>query len=221
MGKKINPVGLRLGINSQWRSRWFNRKQAPVYLQEDAIIRAVMRKLYNKVGIDALEIERAGQEKTKIQIHSSRPGIIIGREGKGLRAIKEGIEKGLRALPFYRQKGKKLPYLEINVIEYKKPHVSAAILAQIAATEVEKRMPVRSIMKRTIFRATQNREVVGVRIRIAGRLNGGEIHRSEKTSYGTIPLTKLRAKIDYAEERALCPYGIIGVKVWVYQGQQS
>jgi len=219
MGHKISPYALRIGLNENFRSRWFFSKRAQVFLQADQLIRSKIQELFPKSGIAEIVIERKSLEQSKVIIHTSKPGVLIGREGQKLKRLQEVIEKGVQEL--FKRYNLPKPALEIEVIEIRKPYLYAAILAQLAALEIEKRQTVRRVMKRLIERARQHKEIEGVKVRVSGRLNGSEIHRSEMLSWGKMPLTTLRANIDYAFETAKCPYGIIGVKVWLYKGEGS
>jgi small subunit ribosomal protein S3 len=219
MGHKISPYALRIGLNENFRSRWFFSKRAQVFLQADQLIRNKIQELFPKSGIAEIVIERKSLEQSKVIIHTSKPGVLIGREGQKLKRLQEVIEKGVQEL--FKRYNLPKPALEIEVIEIRKPYLYAAILAQLAALEIEKRQTVRRVMKRLIERARQHKEIEGVKVRVSGRLNGSEIHRSEMLSWGKMPLTTLRANIDYAFETAKCPYGIIGVKVWLYKGEGS
>lgn len=219
MSHKIPPYALRLGSIEQFRSRWFFSKRAQVFLQADQLIRQKIQELFPKSGIAEVVIERKSLEQSKVIIHTSKPGVLIGREGQKLRHLQRVIDQDLQQL-FSRYRLPK-PTLEVEVIEIRKPYLHAALLAQLAAFEIEKRQTVRRVMKRVIERVRQHKEVLGVKVRVSGRLNGSEIHRSEMLSWGKMPLTTLRANIDYAYETAKCPYGIIGVKVWLYKGEGS
>jgi len=208
MGRKIHPTSYRLGINKDWISRWMPpggdfRK----YLQEDEAIRNIIEKTIMKAGIDMVEIERTpGQYK--VTIRAARPGIVIGRGGKGIEDLSKAIQKKV---------GITVP-INLNVEEVKRTEVSASVMSQSIAQDLEKRMRYRRVMKRYIDIAMQNREVQGIKIKLAGRLNGAEIARSEQLKKGKLPLTTLRANIDYGETVAVTTYGSIGIKVWLYKG---
>ena len=209
MGRKIHPISYRLGINKDWISRWMppggDFRQ---YLKEDEAIRKIIDKSISKAGIDMVEIERTpGQHK--ITIRASRPGIVIGRGGKGIEDLSKAIQK---------QIGITTP-LNLNVEEVKRTEVSASVMAQSIAVDLEKRMRFRRVMKRYIDIAMQNREVKGIKIKLAGRLNGAEIARTEQLRKGRLPLTTIRSNIDYGEIVAVTTYGAIGIKVWLYKGE--
>ena len=208
MGRKIHPNSYRLGINKDWVSRWMppggNFKK---YLQEDEAIRDIIDKTISKAGIDMVEIERTpGQYK--VTIRAARPGIVIGRGGKGIEDLSKAIQKKV---------GITAP-INLNVEEVKRTEVSASVMSQSIAQDLEKRMRFRRVMKRYIDIAMQNREVQGVKVMLAGRLNGAEIARTEQLKKGKLPLTTLRANIDYGETVAITTYGAIGIKVWLYKG---
>lgn len=192
-------------------------KRFSLYLEADFLIRQSILSLFAKSGISDIVIERRSLDHTKVIIRSSRPGFLIGREGQNLKRLQKMVGRKLTAL-FQKHKLAK-PVIEFQIEEVKKPFTAGKILAQLAATEIEKRLPVRRVMKRVLERARQNKEVLGIRVRLSGRLNGVEIHRTESLSWGKMPLGTLRSKIDYAEEEALCTYGKIGIKIWVYKGE--
>jgi len=219
MGHKIPSYALRLGINEYWRSRWFFSRNYKVYLEADFIIRKTINEMFKKAGIIDVTIERKDPEHCKVIIKTAKPGVLIGREGQKLKSLQEKIDKKLKEL-FEKNKLPK-PATEIIVEEVKKPTAYAAYLAQIAAIDIEKNKSVRAVIKKIIERAKQNKDVLGVKVRVSGRLGGANIHRSETITWGRMPLSKLRAKIDYAFEEALTKYGLIGVKVWLYKGDSE
>ena len=178
------------------------------YLKEDEAIRKIIDKTITKAGIDKVEIERTpGQYK--VIIRASRPGIVIGRGGKGIEDLSKAIQKKV---------GITAP-INLNVEEVKRTEVSASVMAQNVAFDLEKRMRYRRVMKRHIDVAMQNREVQGIKIKLAGRLNGAEIARTEELKKGKLPLTTIRANIDYGETVAVTTYGSIGIKGWLYKGE--
>lgn len=222
MGHKTNPIGLRLGITENWRSRWFDLKNIGFNLYVDYKIRELINKKYPRAGIEKIEIERPSSEKLNVIIVTARPGFIIGSEGKKLKELKDSLQDLLKEIYKEKSNEKSIPLLGIEIIEIKKPYTSAAVLAELAAIEIEKRIPVRKVMKRLIQRALQHKEILGVKVKISGRLNGAEIARSEWLTdpKGKVPLSTFRAIIDYAENRAYCTYGIVGIKVWLYKGEK-
>ncbi|MDD5710537.1 MAG: 30S ribosomal protein S3 [Candidatus Colwellbacteria bacterium] len=209
MARKINPVVQRLGINRDWESKWMPPGgRYARYLQEDEIIRRIIDEKISKAGIDRIEIERTPNQH-KITIRSARPGIVIGRGGKGIEELSRAIQKAT---------GITTPF-NLNVEEIRRTEISASVMAQNIAWDIERRMRFRRVMKRHLDIAMQNRDVQGAKIKVAGRLNGAEIARSESLMKGKLPLTTLRANIDYGDARANTTYGVIGIKVWLYKGE--
>jgi len=215
MGHKVSPVSFRLQINKNWQSRWFAKKGYAEMLHEDIKIRQfLMKEMGMKAGIAKVEIERNANQ-VSVSIHTSRPGVVIGRGGAGATEIKNKISK--------LTKGR---IKDINIVEIRKPEENAQLLADSIAQQLEKRIPFKRAMKQAIEKATKdgaierpNKEgVKGVKVMISGRLNGAEIARKEHAIKGKIPLATLDADIDYGYSRAKTTYGIIGVKVWIYNG---
>lgn len=212
MSHKINPNSYRLGINKPWQSRWFIKGGYKKWLEEDLMIRTVILEKLATAGVVAIEIERTANE-CRVLVRAARPGFIIGRGGKGIEdlvtLVKKQIKKRLKYVP---------NNLSMNIEELKRNEIYAPLIAQQVAWDIEKRMPYRGIMKKQIENIMQNKDVKGVKIRVSGRLNGAEISRDEKLSKGSLPLSTLRANIDYGTATAFCTYGAIGVKVWIYKG---
>jgi small subunit ribosomal protein S3 len=211
MAQKIKPSLFRLGVTKQWRSRWFPKGSYKEFLEQDDVIRTAIQKKISNAGIAGVEIERTAND-CRVTIKASRPGLIIGRGGKGIEELDKAIRTELR-----RRIGS-TPVVSINIEEMKRSAVSAALIAQQIAGDIERRMPFRRIIKKTLDQTMQNREVKGARIRVSGRLNGSEIARSEWVAKGALPLQTFRANIDYAEATAFTTYGTIGVKVWINKG---
>lgn len=213
MSHKINPISYRVGINKPWQSRWFVKGGYRKFLEEDLIIRSVIKEKLAVAGVVAIEIERTANEG-RVLVRAARPGLIIGRGGKGVEDLVMLVKKQIK---------KKLGYvpnnLSVNIEELRRNEIYAQLVAQQVAWDIEKRMPYRGIMKKQIENIMQNRDVKGVKIRVSGRLNGAEISRDEKLSKGSLPLSTLRANIDYGTATAFCTYGAIGVKVWIYKGE--
>ena len=209
-----HPYAQRLGINRDWRSRWFaaNPKQYREYLRTDNAIRRFLLKKLKGMAVDAFEIER-DEKVLRILIKTARPGLIIGRSGEGATKLRKDIDMLLRTLKLSEK-----PEIKIDIEEVRSVESSAAIVAQMVAEGLEKRMQLRRVMKQTIEKVTANRDVQGVRIIMSGRLGGADMARREELKKGRIPLQTLRADIDFARERAILPYGVIGVKVWIYRG---
>ncbi len=219
MGNKIRPDSLRLGIVGQWKARWFNKGTFKEYLEEDLLLRRIIKEKISTAGIVSIAIERHADD-LKINIKAARPGLVIGRGGKGVEDLNKSLVYSLKKLYIKRgQANAKLPAINLNIEELKRSEVSAANVAQNIAWDLEKRMPFRRLMKRYLDLGMQNREVKGMKVALKGRLNGAEIARAEWLAKGKLPLQTLRANIDYAEATAFTSYGTIGVKVWVYKGE--
>lgn len=205
----------RLGIIQDWKSRWFNQKQYKQFLEEDYLLRDFVYQKLKKMGLEKVEITRSAHQITII-IFTSRPGLIIGRGGTGVETLKKEIDEKYNAI---KADKKSKTELKIQIEEVSKPESRAQIVAQQAADQLEKRMPFRRVLKQTLEKMLQNREVKGAKIRFSGRLDGNEMSRTEWLGKGKIPLQTLRADVDFATANAYCTYGVIGVKVWVYKGE--
>jgi len=219
MGQKIPPYALRLGINKYWRSRWLFKKNLPLFLEADYVIRKTIQEMFPKAGIVEILIERKSFDHCKVIIHSARPGFLIGKDGQLLKNLMKKLEKKVN--PIFEKKNLIPPKIDIDVVEVKKPFLSAAYLAEVAANEIEKGFSTRKVLKRLIERAKQNKEVLGVKVIAKGRVDGATIKRKETVSWGRLPLSKLIADIDYAERPVLTKYGIVGLKVWLYKGDKE
>ncbi len=206
MGQKVNPIGLRIGINKTWDSVWFPPKGAyPSYLAQDLSIRKYLKKLFHGMGVSKIEIQNtAGQ--ININIFSAKPGLIIGQQGSKIEELREKMEKkfGLK--------------FGINVSEIPKPATNAFVVAESVAQQIERRISYRRGAKVAIEKAMEA-GAKGIKVKVSGRLNGVEIARTEFFAKGQVPLQTLRADIDYAYVTASTTYGIIGVKVWIYHGE--
>lgn len=212
MGNKTNPTGLRLGITTGWQSRWFaEKKTLRVNLRKDVEIRAFIQKEWKHAAIASVEVERS-TGMIRLILRTSRPGVLIGRGGTGIEDLTRVIKKRFFA-------GKKVD-LKVEVQEVKHMEESAMLVAQHVAQELEKRVPFRRVLKGTLDQVEANKEILGVKIEIAGRLGGAEMSRREWLSRGKIPLHTLRSDIDFARYEAHTTYGVIGVKVWVYKGEK-
>ena len=216
MAQKIKPTVHRLGITNSWANRWFFKKSLRFFIEEDYAIREIIKERILQAGIADLLIERRAEE-IRINIKAGRPGLIIGRGGKGIEDLKNEIVRKIKAIRKENRISENF-VLHVNIEELKRTEVSAAIIAQQIASDVERRLPFRRIIKRNLDALKQNREVKGARIRLSGRLNGAEISRSEWLAFGRMPLQTFRANIDYAEAISYNTYGVIGVKVWIYKG---
>ncbi|MEK9156064.1 MAG: 30S ribosomal protein S3 [Patescibacteria group bacterium] len=207
MGQKVNPQSLRLKINEIWRSSWFSGRYYSRDLISDLQIRRFLAGRLKSAAVAKININR-DTNKVVVDIFSGRPGLIIGRKGTGTEELRRLLAK------FADSK------VQINIIEIKSPDTNSAIIAQNVAHQIERRIPYKRAIKQAIERAKEG-GVQGIKIQVAGRLNGAEIARREKAVYGTIPLSTFKSSIDYSYVTALTTYGIIGVKVWVYRGEKG
>jgi len=208
MGQKAHPYGLRLGIIYNWKSRWFAKKDSfPRTLLEDQKLKKFVKSTLINGAISKIEIERTG-ERIRLIIHTARPGVIIGRRGAEIEALKEKLQSFV---------GEKQLFIDIR--EIKKSAMEAQLVAENIALQLEKRMPFRRAMKKAIQLA-KDAGCEGMKIKMGGRLGGAEIARKESIKYGKVPLQTLRADIDYGFTEAHTTYGLIGVKVWAYKGER-
>jgi small subunit ribosomal protein S3 len=205
MGQKVHPIGLRVGIIEDWRSKWFSQKNYAKWLHEDLQIRAFVKEKLKATGISRVEIERAA-EKVKVSVHTAKPGIIIGKKGAGVDDLRREIQ-GLTA-----------SQVLLNIVEVRKAELDAQLVAESIAQQLERRVAFRRAMKKAVT-TTMRFGAKGVRINCAGRLGGAEIARREWYLEGRVPLHTLRANIDYGFAEAHTTYGIIGVKVWICKGE--
>ena len=210
MGQKVNPVSFRMGMSQTWKSKWFSDKNYVKYLKQDVLVRKYLKIKLRDAGISRIEIKRSADDIT-IVIFSSRPGIIIGRGGTGIEELKKDLVKRFI---------KNEKALKISIEEVKKPMLSSGIVMQGIIDQIEKRMPYRRVMKKTIERVMEA-GAKGVKVKVSGRLNGVEIARKETLGKGRLPLHTLRANIDYSRGTAATTYGSIGVKVWIYKDKES
>lgn len=206
MGQKVNPIGLRIGIIRGWESRWFSNDKdfANNLLEDDKLRRYIKTKLYDS-GVARIEIERAAN-RIRVNIHTAKPGMVIGKGGSGIDELKNELEKIT---------GKNIV---INIIEVKKPELSAQLVAENIASQLEKRISFRRAMKQAMMR-TMRAGAKGIKTACSGRLGGAEIARTEHYHEGVVPLQTLRADIDYGFAEAHTTYGKIGVKVWINRGE--
>ncbi|HKU18452.1 MAG TPA: 30S ribosomal protein S3 [Candidatus Saccharimonadales bacterium] len=208
MGQKVNPISMRLQVNKDWRSKWFvGKREYAKYLEQDLKVRRMIQvKLGSRAAINKVDIERSPNLVT-VTITTAKAGVVIGRGGAGAQELKAGIEK-IYGVP-----------ARVNIEEIKKPELYAKLVAENIAHQIERRMSFRRAIK-SASAATMRAGAKGIRIEVAGRLNGAEMSRREKEVAGSVPLHTLRADIDYAAARALWPgAGIVGVKVWIYKGE--
>jgi len=226
MAHKVHPKSFRIKGTEDWNVRGFYGRKMPQYLEEDFLVKDFLRKKLIEASVSNIEIEHSAN-KLNVIIETARPGLIIGRGGGGIDALKKEVEKAIRKnmakSPAYAAVPKGAPVgreVKIEIREIKNPWISAALVAQMAAQQIEKRMPFRQVLKKSIERVMTNREVKGIRIEVAGRLNGIEIARREWLGQGRLPRNTIRADIDYAQDEAQCTYGKIGIKVWIYKGDK-
>jgi small subunit ribosomal protein S3 len=205
MGQKVNPTGLRVGIIKSWESLWYDEKKAySKYLHEDLQIQEFIQKKHKNAGIAKVSIERL-YDRLNVNISAARPGLLIGRKGVDIEILKSDLQK-IASKTVY-----------INIIEVKKPERVSKLIAEQIASQVESRFPYRRAVKQAISGAIRG-GALGIKVTISGRLNGAEMARTESYKDGRIPLHTLRADIDYGFAEALTTFGVIGVKVWIYNG---
>jgi small subunit ribosomal protein S3 len=205
VGQKVNPHGFRLGITTDWTSRWYAGKNYADYVKEDVAIRRMMGKGMERAGISKVEIERT-RDRVRVDIHTARPGIVIGRRGAEADRIRGDLEK---------LTGKQV---QLNILEVKSPESDAQLVAQGVAEQLSSRVSFRRAMRKAMQSAMKSPGVKGIRVQCAGRLGGAEMSRSEFYREGRVPLHTLRANIDYGLYEARTTFGRIGVKVWIYKG---
>ena len=214
MSKIVHPYAHRLIILRDWKSHWFaDPKKYCEYLKGDVLIREYLEKKLRGMYISSIEIER-NQKTTRFIIKTSRPGLIIGRNGEGATKLKEDILKKMAKLKLTKAEDFKL-----EIVEIQNPEADAAIVAYMIAEGLEKRMPYRRVVKQAVEKAMSAQGVQGARVVLSGRLGGAEIARTEELKRGSIPLQTFRADVDFKRERATLPYGVVGIKVWIYRGK--
>ncbi len=204
MGQKVNPIGLRLGINRTWDSRWYADKEYPELLHQDIRLREFLMKRLKNAGVSRVIIERAAK-KVVVTVHTARPGIIIGKKGADIESLRREISKMVDS------------EVSLNILEIRKPELDAKLVAEGIANQLERRVSFRRAMKRAIPTAMRL-GAEGIKVSCGGRLAGADIARTESYREGRVPLHTLRANIDYGVAEAHTTYGIIGVKVWIYKG---
>ena len=206
MGQKVSPVGLRIGVNKDWESKWMApKKDFAKYLNNDIKIREYLEKNLKDAGISKIEIERTAK-RCEVIIHTSRPGVIIGRGGEEIAKLKEKLSKLVDE------------DIQVSIMDVKNVDLNATLVAQSIAKQIEARAPFRAAQKKAI-RAARKAGAKGIKTLVSGRLNGAEMARSEGYSEGNIPLHTIRADIDYGFAEALTTYGKLGIKVWIYKGE--
>jgi small subunit ribosomal protein S3 len=205
MGQKVNPIGLRLGINRTWDSRWFARKEYGNLLLDDLGLRRFLHKRLGQAGVSRVVIERAAK-KTRITLHSARPGVVIGKKGADIEKLRTDIAKLTSS------------EVSLNIVEIRKPEIEAKLIADSIAQQLERRVAFRRAMKRAV-QSAMRLGAQGIRINCSGRLGGAEIARMEWYREGRVPLHTLRADVDFGYGTAKTTYGVCGVKVWVFKGE--
>lgn len=204
MGQKIHPVGFRIGVSKPWVSKWFTRKNYAKWLHEDIQFRKIIKERFQAMGISHIDIERAAT-KLKITIHTSRPGLVIGKKGSGIDQLRSDLAKLTKNEVF------------LNIQEVRKAELNAQLVAENIALQLQRRVAFRRAMKKSV-QTSMKFGAKGIKVMSAGRLAGAEIARTEWYREGRVPLHTLRADVDYGFAEALTTYGIIGVKVWLYKG---
>ncbi|QCE34286.1 30S ribosomal protein S3 [Acetobacteraceae bacterium] len=205
MGHKVNPVGLRLGINRTWDSRWYAGETYAKQLHEDIKLREFLRKKLSGAGVSRIVIERPAK-KPRVTIYAARPGVIIGKKGQDIDTLRKDLSRMTKA------------DVSLNIVEIRKPEIDATLVAENIAQQLERRVAFRRAMKRAI-QSAMRLGAQGIRITCSGRLGGAEIARDEKYREGRVPLHTLRADIDYGTATAQTTYGACGVKVWIFKGE--
>ncbi|KJS39628.1 MAG: 30S ribosomal protein S3 [Rhodospirillaceae bacterium BRH_c57] len=205
MGQKVCPIGLRLGINRTWDSRWYADKEYSSLLHEDLRLRKYLKKRLQQAGLSKVIIERPAK-KARITIHTARPGVVIGKKGQDIEVLRKELSKMTGS------------EVHLNIVEIRKPELDAQLVAENIASQLERRVAFRRAMKRAV-QSAMRLGAQGIRINCGGRLGGAEIARTEWYREGRVPLHTLRADVDYGEATAKTTYGTCGVKVWVFKGE--
>lgn len=208
MGQKVHPIGFRLGVIKNWSSRWYSKHEYAKFLQEDIRIRGYIEKKFKAAGVSVVEIERAAKN-LKINIHSSRPGIIIGKKGAGAESLKDELVRHCKITSGDPS---------LNVFEVKKPDLDAKLVAESIREQLERRVSFRRAMKKSLGQSMKA-GAKGIKIQLCGRLGGADMSRMERYMEGRVPLHTIRADIDYGTAEALTTFGLIGVKVWIFKGE--
>jgi small subunit ribosomal protein S3 len=206
MGHKVHPIGIRLGISKDWNSKWYaNKREFAGYLAGDLKVREMLRKRLSAAGVSRIQIERPAKT-ARVTIHTARPGVVIGKKGEDIEKLRRDVSK-IMGVPVH-----------INVAEVRKPELDAQLVAESIAQQLERRIMFRRAMKRAVGNAMRL-GALGIKVNVAGRLNGAEIARSEWYREGRVPLHTLRADVDYGFAEAHTTYGVIGIKTWIYKGE--
>ena len=205
MGQKVNPNGLRLGVNKSWQSNWYADKDYAVKLNSDIKIREYLLKTLSDAAVSSVEIERR-KDKVEVKIHTAKPGVVIGRGGEDIEKLKKALKKQVNE------------EIYVSIVEEKNPDLNAKLVADSIAKQIENRANFRNVQKKAI-KNTMKAGAKGIKTSVSGRLAGAEMARTEGYTEGTVPLHTIRANIDYATSEANTTYGKIGVKVWIYKGE--
>jgi small subunit ribosomal protein S3 len=206
MGHKVHPIGIRLGISKDWNSKWYaNKRDFAGYLAGDLKVREMLRKRLAAAGVSRIQIERPAKT-ARVTIHTARPGVVIGKKGEDIEKLRRDVS-AIMGVPVH-----------INVAEVRKPELDAQLVAESIAQQLERRIMFRRAMKRAVGNAMRL-GALGIKVNVAGRLNGAEIARSEWYREGRVPLHTLRADVDYGFAEAHTTYGVIGIKTWIYKGE--
>ena len=205
MGQKVNPNGLRLGVNKTWQSTWFAEKDYAVKLNNDIKIREYLLKTLSDAAVSSVDIDRR-KDKVEVKIHTAKPGVIIGRGGEDIEKLRNSLKKQVNEEVY------------VTIIEEKNPDLNAQLVADSIAKQIENRANFRNVQKKAI-KNTMKAGAMGIKTAVSGRLGGAEMARTEGYTEGTVPLHTIRADIDYATAEASTTYGKIGVKVWIYKGE--
>ena len=214
MSHTVHPYSHRLVVLRDWKSRWFGGKgKYQEFLKSDIVLREFLEKRLRGMHVDAIEMER-GNNLYKIIIKTAKPGLVIGKQGEGMNKIKAEVMEKLRKAKVSLPKE-----IRVEVEEVRAPETHSAIVGQMIAEGLEKRMPFMRVIKQAMEKTTSNRDVLGMKVTISGRLGGAEMSRVETIKKGRLPLQTLRADIDFAKEKAHLPYGDIGIKVWIFKGE--
>mgnify|MGYP000128172760 CR=1 FL=1 len=209
MGQKVNPIGIRLGITRDWTSKWYaDSRTFPKYVESDFRIREFLMKKLKEASVGKIHIERPAR-KVHVTIHTARPGVVIGKKGEDIESLRLQVAKLAKM---------GVSDVRINIAEIRKPELDARLVAEGIAQQLERRVMFRRAMKRAVTN-TMRLGAQGIKVMVAGRLNGGEIARSEWYREGRVPLHTFRADMDYALAEAMTTYGVIGVKVWIFRGE--
>ena len=209
MGQKVSPTGIRLGIATDWTSKWYaSSKNFPDLLEADLKVRGFIKKQLVNASVSRIQIERPAR-LARITIHTARPGVVIGKKGEDVEKLRKAVAQMM---------GLEVKDLQINIEEIRKPELDAQLVAESVAQQLERRIQFRRAMKRTVSNAMRL-GALGIKIQVSGRLNGAEIARTEWTREGRVPLHTLRANIDYGLAEARTTYGVIGIKVWIFKGE--